>query len=100
MPMYPWQNSQWQTLLQRIHTNKLPHAMLLIGAQGLGKLDFALSFVGRLFCSSPLANEAWGHCEACHLLKIKHHPDLKLVAAEEGKQVISVDQIHSVHEIV
>ena len=93
MPIYPWQIAQWQTLQQRMQTKKLPHAMLLIGAQGLGKLDFALSFVSRLFCTSPVANEACGHCEACHLLNIKHHPDLKLVAAEEGKQIISVDQI-------
>ena len=93
MQYYPWQQTQWQKLMQRIKANKLAHALLLTGSQGLGKLDFAQAFVNRLFCASAVNDQACGSCEACHLLKINHHPDLKLIAAEDGKQVISVDQI-------
>ena len=37
--VYPWHQTQWRELLQR--KAALPHALLIRGREGIGKLDFA-----------------------------------------------------------
>jgi len=80
-------------LFAQMREQKLPHAILLTGAAGIGKLHFALVFVQRLFCKQATGLSPCGECEACHLFKAGTHPDLKRIALLEGKQSIAVDQI-------
>ena len=100
MDFYPWQTQQIDTLLAQMGTGKLPHAILLTGAQGIGKTDFALAFVQRLFCQQALGVKACGQCEACHMLEVETHPDIKRIGPPEGKQNIVVDQIRDLIEYV
>lgn len=105
--LYPWQFESWQAL-QGLRT-RMPHAVLLKGAQGIGKLDLALNFAQSLLCQHPQdAGLACGHCDACRWFEQDSHPDFRLIqpdalaAADEedlpssGKKPsreISVDQI-------
>jgi len=98
MQILPWQQEQWQSMMQRIASNKMAHAIIYTGPEGVGKTNFAHAFVHRLFCKRPVNNQACGCCDACHLLNINHHPDLKLIAPAEGKQIISIDQIRELIE--
>jgi len=98
VPPLPWQNEQWQNMMQRIASNKIAHAVIFTGPEGIGKYRFALAFVHRYFCKQPVDNQACGLCDACHLLKINHHPDLKLIRPAEGKQIINIDQIRELIE--
>ena len=91
--IYPWQHSQWESLLSRVHQRKLPHALFLSGAVGLGKLDFAREFANYLLCESPENNRACQRCAACLLFAASSHPDMKVIARLENKKQISVDQI-------
>jgi DNA polymerase-3 subunit delta' len=105
--LYPWQTESWQAL-QGLHA-RLPHALLLKGAQGIGKLDLALNFAQSLLCEKPNADGmACQECSSCHWFEQDSHPDFRLVqpdamtAAEDGEEKagakkpsreISVDQI-------
>ncbi len=91
---YPWQQSQWQKLHQQRLANKLPHALLLHGMQGLGKRDFALQLAHSLLCKHPTNNgDACGECAACQLISAQTHPDLFLLQAEERGKTIKVDAV-------
>lgn len=87
----------------------MPHALLLKGAQGIGKLDLALNFAQSLLCEKPAADGlACQGCSSCHWFEQASHPDFRLIqpdalsAADDaddkpgGKKPsreISVDQI-------
>ena len=75
--IYPWQKTQWQQITQLLKTERLPHAMLLYGNQGLGKADFAATLANAVLCQQPTADhQACGLCKACQLLAANTHPDL------------------------
>ena len=95
MHPYPWQQDDWLAFERRIVSGKLPHALLFSGAKGIGKQNFAETFVYRLFCHDVQQGIACGKCDACHLLNIGNHPDLYRVAKLEDKRDISVDQIRA-----
>lgn len=85
---YPWQETMWQALQQRIAADRLPHALLLSGAAGLGKLDFAHLLARSLLCDSPVQGLPCGQCRGCQLLAAGTHPDFQAVQPEEeGKEI-------------
>ena len=106
-PLYPWQTDSWQAL-QGLRA-RLPHALLLKGAQGIGKLDLAMNYAQSLLCEKPHADgTACQECGSCHWFEQDSHPDFRLIqpdaltAAEDGEEKaggkkpsreISVDQI-------
>ncbi len=97
MPLYPWQQSQWQLLQQSRQQGRLPHALLLTGAQGVGKQAFALYLAQSLLCgSSGSEGEPCGQCRACLLYLAGNHPDLAVISPLEGKKNIGVDQIREI----
>jgi DNA polymerase III subunit delta' len=79
--IYPWQNSQWNNIMQR--KNTLPHAILLRGRVGVGKHDFALHLAHALLCQQASHEGACGVCASCIWLKEGNHPDFKLVTPED-----------------
>ncbi len=88
MSLHPWLDEHWQTLRKRAESGLLPHALLLSGPAGVGKLDLARQFAHWLMCESPSVNGACGVCGSCKLMQAATHPDLKRVApAEEGKAI-------------
>ena len=89
----PWQQQQWQRLLDLQGANKLPHALLLSGPIGTGKRKFATAFAQWLLCSAPKSNLPCGDCRQCDFNKAQTHPDLKLVEPEEKGKSIKVDQV-------
>ncbi|MDR5757084.1 DNA polymerase III subunit delta' [Caballeronia sp. LZ035] len=79
--IYPWQTDDWQRLQQlRAHW---PHALLLHGEAGIGKLQFAQHLAQGLLCEAPEANgEPCGHCPACLWFSQGNHPDYRVVLPE------------------
>jgi DNA polymerase-3 subunit delta' len=98
LKILPWQNSQWEQVLWRNTENRLPHALLLSGAAGLGKKQFGLQFAHFLLCSAT--QSPCGTCHACHLIQAQAHPDLLIVEPEESSSIIKVDQIREVMQFV
>lgn len=112
--LYPWQTESWLAL-QGLR-NRLPHALLLKGAQGIGKLDLALNFTQSLLCEKPMTDGmACRQCSSCHWFEQESHPDFRLIqpdaltAAEDGEEKpggkkpsreISVEQIRNLSGFV
>ena len=90
--LLPWQQPQWDSLQSRIAQENLPHALLLTGRRGVGKLQFARQLADLLLCSESQTAPC-GQCKGCRLIAAGTHPDLKVIQPPEDKNVISVDQI-------
>ena len=58
----------------------MPHALLLAGPAGGGKLDFAMALSARLLCEKAGGNEqACGKCVSCNWFSGGNHPDFRQV---------------------
>ena len=81
MTIYNWQSGLWGKLLRS--KARLPHALLLRGQEGIGKLDFSMAFTHALLCQNPLEDgHACGVCQSCNWLAQSHHPDFRLLSPE------------------
>lgn len=123
MNIFEWQKPLWRQLLT--DTEYLPHALLMAGPEGLGKLVFAQAFAARLLCHQPVSTQgqdtlACGHCSSCTWLASGNHPDFRLIQPEEedvrenseeatqsvvavrksGQGTIRVDQIRALADFV
>ncbi|MBX9705312.1 MAG: DNA polymerase III subunit delta' [Gammaproteobacteria bacterium] len=85
MTQYPWQQAQQQLLERLQQQQRLPHALLLTGQAGMGKLEFAQAFAQQLLCSDT--------SQAAALLAAGNHPDYFIIEPAEEKTTIAVDQI-------
>jgi len=74
----PWFQESFAHLTERAKNNTLPHALLLAGAKGIGKLTFARS-LAKAFLNTEHS----------------HHPDFFELMPEEDKKNISVDQVRT-----
>jgi DNA polymerase-3 subunit delta' len=86
---------QIRILQQAMTKNRLAHAYLFYGMQGIGKKSTALVFAGALNCRTG-QGDACGSCPAC--LKADHgnHPDLRII--EPAGQFIRIDQIRDIQQ--
>jgi DNA polymerase-3 subunit delta' len=98
--IYPWQEDAANQLRQAWAANRLPHALLLQGQEGLGRRSLASWLACAVLCDRAVDDElrACGECQSCLLFKAGSHPDLMWVSPEEDKQQISVDQIRAAIE--
>ena len=65
-----------QHLMRLLMENKLPHAIMLCGPRGAGKLPLALAFAQTLLCQHPTDDGACGSCSDCQMTSLWAHPDL------------------------
>jgi DNA polymerase-3 subunit delta' len=88
----------------------LPHALLLPGPRGIGKLAFARALSQALLCETPAAQgSACGTCSGCLWFDAGTHPDYRqvepaLVESETEdtvkKTTISVEQVRALADFV
>lgn len=57
---------------------RVPHAMLITGPQGCGKMALALAFASYLLCANRHDGDSCGSCPQCAMLRKWAHPDLHL----------------------
>ncbi|CAM3432147.1 MULTISPECIES: DNA polymerase III subunit delta' [Halomonas] len=95
----PWHQATWQQLIRLADGGRMPHALLINGAHGVGKQQLAEALIARTLCAGP-ADLACGHCHSCSMLASGYHPDLLRVSPEEGKRQIRIDPIREVNRFV
>ena len=66
-------------LLQEAREGRVPHALLLCGPPGCGKLALAISYAQYLLCREPGEGDACGVCPSCRAARHFAHPDLHFV---------------------
>jgi DNA polymerase-3 subunit delta' len=75
----------WDGLLAKL--DRLPHALLIHGMPGLGKLELAERFAQLLLCEKRRAGRrACGACEACRWFLSDDHPDVRYLEPEAFAQ--------------
>lgn len=80
--LYPWHKNAWAQLVRT--PDSLPHALLLTGAEGIGKRRFAEFLAQYLLCEMPDKQSIpCGECEGCRWFLSGNHPDFRLLAPEE-----------------
>jgi len=113
----PWHREGLERLMNR--QGRLPHALLVSGRPGIGKVEFARSLGRSLLCESPIDRLACGQCPSCHWFSQSNHPDYREIvpeAAEEGdgegaeadggkeagrkSLVIKIDQVRAIRDFV
>lgn len=89
--LYPWQTEPWQRWLGL--RSRLPHAILLKGTQGIGKLDFAMNLAQSLLCEKPHTDGlACQDCLSCHWFQQETHPDFRLLQPDAQAEVEDADE--------
>jgi len=82
-------------LVQRaIEGGRPPHALLLVGPDGVGKTTLALDLAAGLLClaEDPAARPC-RECTACRKVEHGNHPDLHLLTPEGAGQQIRIGQV-------
>lgn len=98
--VYPWFDAQWARVIKLYRQERLPHALLLNGPQGIGKARFAEAVAGYVMCHQPQDQAPCGHCRSCVLLNSSGHPDLYFLKPDEPGKPIKVDQIRQLTEFM
>jgi DNA polymerase-3 subunit delta' len=97
---YPWHEGSWDYFVKARNKNILPHALLISGENGIGKLDFANRIVKSLLCITTNESgtdlkvyDACNQCQACKTYEALSNPDYLNIDLLEDKQQIGVDQV-------
>ena len=116
--LLPWHEAPLAELLGR--REKLPHALLVYGRPGIGKVEFARAIAQSLLCEAPHHTVACGACDACGWFAQGNHPDFRELLPEilsedetdadtpvdaetkekKKSKVITVDQIRGVNNFM
>ncbi len=113
--LYPWQTNVWRQLSEM--RQRMPHALLLQGKRGIGKMDFSLHLARSLLCDRPEQDlQPCGGCESCKWFEQDNHPDFRLIEPGEveagvedespssakpaRKNQISVDKVRELGEFL
>ncbi len=63
-------------LIHYARENRIPHALLLAGPEGTGKLGLAVAFARYVCCTDRGETDACGKCPSCQKFNKLAHPDL------------------------
>lgn len=95
----PWQVAARERLAGALAGGRMPHALLLHGADGLGKERFATAVAAALLCGRPGPQlSPCGHCADCALSRAGSHPDLHWLRRPEDRKSIGVDAVRDACE--
>jgi DNA polymerase III subunit delta' len=78
--MHPWNEPILQSLASR--AERLPHALLIHGMQGVGKLALAERVASLLLCEAQSGAKPCGRCDGCRWFAAGSHPDFKRLEPE------------------
>ena len=88
---------QLETLRQGVRTERLHHAYLFVGPDGVGKKTLALALAQALHCGEE-EGDFCGHCQTCVAIQKNNHPDVRTIEPLTGKKEISIQQVREVEK--
>lgn len=98
--MHPWNQPILNAFEGRLA--RLPHALLIHGPRGVGKLAFAERLAQRLLCEAPgRAKRPCDTCDPCRWYLAGNHPDFRRLEPEilwpeppeKPSRIIKIDQV-------
>ena len=83
-----------QQLQLAVKRDNVPHALLITGPASVGKRTLALKLAQAMHCTAERREQRpCNQCSACQRLNSGNHPDLRLLAPEEGKRGVKIGPI-------
>lgn len=79
--------------------DRIPHAMLFCGTDGVGKSLVAEALAAAILCHAPVHNQACGHCKACRALAAGTHPDFFQIQPESETKAAPAIRIEAVRKL-
>ncbi len=90
----PWLDAAWKAFRARVETDRVPHALLLAGPQGIGKGRLAGRIAASLLCLEPREDgQACGECRSCRLTASGAHPEWLRLQRREDKRFIIIEDL-------
>ena len=68
-----------QRLIHTVANQRIPHAQLFRGSEGVGKLGLAIAYAQYICCENRSEKDSCGICPSCVKYKKLAHPDLHFV---------------------
>lgn len=68
-----------QKLKQTVHENRVSHAQLFLGQEGVGKLALAIAYAQYINCEYRTTTDSCGICPSCLQYSQYAHPDLHFI---------------------
>ena len=87
-------------LIRMEQRGRMPHALLLLGREGLGGLPLALALAQYLFCERKSDMDACGECPSCQKMQRLEHADLHFTFPVFGPKVTSAKYIREFRAFV
>src|SRR5579883_1886618 len=92
LPELPWTQADRARLQAALAAGRLPHALLIHEAPGVGGEWLAFWTAQLALCEHP--DEApCGRCASCRRVTARQHPDLLVVAPEDESTQIRIEQV-------
>ena len=66
-------------LIREALSEKIAHAKLICGGEGIGKLPLAIAYARYISCENPKGDDACGICPNCIKYNKLAHPDLHFI---------------------
>src|SRR5690242_9527057 len=89
--------SQIATLRRALEQDRLHHAYVFAGPEGVGKRTVAVALAKALHCSDQ-RHDFCGRCASCVKIENRNHPDVRLIEPLSGKKEISIEQMRSLEK--
>ena len=90
-----WHKPTTDALRRMADTGRIPHALLLSGQPGIGKMLVARAFAQYVHCTDRQGGEACGKCPDCLQHQSMNHPDMHFVypvfKKDSGRTAIATD---------
>ena len=86
-----------QRLIQEVSEGRIPHAQLICGPEGVGKMPLAIAYARYISCTNRGETDACGVCPSCVKFNKLVHPDVHfvfpIVKSSKGKREVCDDYI-------
>lgn len=91
----PWLQNSYRELLMRFKGETPPHALMLYGKEGVGKVLLTDHLVSGILCRQLQNAYPCGTCQSCRWLASGFHPDFYEI---QGEGEIKVDEIRKIQQ--
>jgi DNA polymerase-3 subunit delta' len=95
----PWLTPLRAQVVRAAGRDRLPHAILIHAAPGLGG-ELLAAWIGAFVLCETRDVAPCGRCPACNLNVAGNHPDLHWVAREEDAKQLQIDQVRALCDVL